>query len=252
MSVENKVNAFFNELVNDFSKKISNHFGLSYEEVKKVMTDEKKEEKKDNKEVMKEVKEEKKSPMRESKEKDKEDEITREKIISTSTTKDMLAAFCKKKGLKQSGKKEELVQRLLETLTNKTISSSSSSSSSSKPSVSNSNVSKSSSSKKEEPSVIKAVKEASGKIEVTRNKFGNYEHTASGLVFNEKKLVYARQQSNGELSDLVSEDIELCKKYKLPYKLPENLNVNKNLDDVKIDEIDDEEEDEEDLVDEEN
>ena len=93
-----------------------------------------------------------------------------------------------------------------------------------------------------EPSVLKSIKENSGKIEITKNKFGNYEHVQTGLVFNTKKLVYARQKSDGDLIDLVSEDIELCRKYKLPYKLPENLNVSKNLDDVKIDEIEEEEE----------
>jgi len=273
--IQSKVNLFVEELVKSFSLKVSKHFDLSYEDVYNVVQDkvqDKTEKKTENKTIEKkspvrsEVNKdsEKKSPVRSevvakgssdgvvakgSSENKESDDLTREKIISPSTTKDMLAAYCKKRGLKMSGKKEELVQRLLDCLSSNVSSSSSSSTSNSS---SSSSSSKSSSSKKEEPSILKNIKESSGKVEVNRNKFGNYEHSQSGLVFNTNKLVYARQLPSGELADLVVEDIELCKKYKLPYKLPENLNTSKNLDDVKIDEIEEEEElEEEDLEEEE-
>jgi len=62
----------------------------------------------------------------ESSKESKEDfEVTREKIMTGN--KDLLAAMCKKKGLKMSGKKEELVQRLLDSLGSSSVSSSSSS-----------------------------------------------------------------------------------------------------------------------------
>lgn len=167
---------------------------------------------------------------------DPDNEITKEKIMVA--TKDMLAAMCKKKGLKMSGKKEELVSRLLDSLSSSS-SSSSSSITTSKPS---------SSSKKDDSPVVKAAKASIGELAIRRNKHGNFEHMQTGLVFNTDKQVYGKQLDSGEVSALTSEDIETCKKYKFLFKLPENLNVNKSLDDVKVDEIEEEEElDEEDI-----
>jgi hypothetical protein len=165
-------------------------------------------------------------------------EITKEKIMVAN--KDLLAAMCKKKGLKMSGKKEELVQRLLDSLGPSSSSSSSS-------------TSKSVSTKKDsEPPVIKNVKENSGEFSVRPNKFGNFEHVNSGLVFSRDKIVIGKQSSSGEILPLTVEDIETCKKYKFNYKLPENLNVNKSLDDVNIEEVEEDEElDEEDIEEEE-
>lgn len=162
-----------------------------------------------------------------------DNEITKEKIMVA--TKDMLAAMCKKKGLKMSGKKEELVSRLLDSLS----SSSSNSSSSAKPS---------SNSKKDDSPVVKAAKASIGELAIRRNKHGNFEHMQTGLVFNTEKQVYGKQLDSGEVKALTSEDIETCKKYKFPFKLPDNLNVNKSLDDIKVDEIEEEEElDDEDI-----
>jgi len=159
-------------------------------------------------------------------------EITKEKIMVA--TKDMLAAMCKKKGLKMSGKKEELVSRLLDSL-----SSSSSTTTSTKPS---------SNSKKDDSPVVKAAKASIGELAIRRNKHGNFEHMQTGLVFNTEKQVYGKQLDSGEVKALTSEDIETCKKYKFPFKLPDNLNVNKSLDDIKVDEIEEEEElDDEDI-----
>lgn len=169
-------------------------------------------------------------------EEDPDLEITKEKILVAN--KDVLAAMCKKKGLKMSGKKDELVQRLIESLSSS--SSSSSSSSVSKPS---------SSSKKEEPSVIKSVKSTVSDIAIRKNKYGNFEHMQTGLVFGTDKKVYGRQVE-GEVVPLTTEDIETCKRYKFVCKLPENLNVNKSLDDIKIDDVEQEEDelDDEELV----
>jgi len=159
--------------------------------------------------------------------------------------KDMLSAMCKKKGLKMSGKKEELVQRLIDCLSP----SSSSSSSESKPSQPSHLSITAAKSKGEESSVIKAVKSTVSDIAIRRNNYGNFEHMQTGLVFNTDKLVYGRQVE-GEVLPLTTEDIEQCKKYKFMYKLPENLNVNKSLDDIKIDDVEEEEDlDDEELID---
>lgn len=172
----------------------------------------------------------------ENQEKSSEDpdlEITKEKILVAN--KDVLAAMCKKKGLKMSGKKDDLVQRLIESLSSTSSASSASSS-----------VSKTSS-KKEESSIIRSLKSTISDIAIRKNKYGNFEHMQTGLVFGLDKKVYGRQVE-GEVVPLTTDDIETCKRYKFLCKLPENLNVNKSLDDIKIDDV---EQDEDDLDDEE-
>lgn len=164
------------------------------------------------------------SPAKSPTKPDSDTEITREKIMVAN--KDMLAAMCKKKGLKMSGKKEELVQRLLDSLKE----------SSEEPKKSPPKLKKG-----EDSPVVKSVKDKAGELAIRRNKFGHFEHMQTHLIFNSEKLVFGKQLDDGTVADLVDEDIELCKKYKLPYKLPDNLNTNKSLKDVKVDEIDEEE-----------
>lgn len=159
-------------------------------------------------------------------------DITPEKVMTC--TKDYLMAYCKSKGLKQSGKKEEIIQRVLESL--KT-------SSSSVPVVAT--VKTSASKSKAVPHVLASVAENVGAVEIRKNKFGNEEHFESGLVFNkETKIVIGHQNANGKVDSLTDKDIELCKKYKFQYNLPENLSVNKGLQNVKVDELDDEDDEE--------
>lgn len=56
------------------------------------------------------------------------------------------------------------------------------------------------------------------KYTISKNKFDNYCHTPSGLVFRsaQEKVVYGRQDSDGDIHPLTEEDIEICKKYKFP------------------------------------
>lgn len=161
-------------------------------------------------------------------------DMTPEKVMTC--IKDYLMAYCKSKGLKQSGKKEEIIQRVLDSL--KTSSSSSS--------VSVVSTVKTTTSKsKAVPHVLASVAENVGAVEIRKNKFGNEEHFESGLVFNkETKIVIGHQNANGKVDSLTDKDIELCKKYKFQYKLPENLSVNKGLQNVKVDELDDEDDEE--------
>ena len=234
MSIENK----FNDLIKDFCKKLSFKYQIPESDLYSVWKDE-------NGDI-KDIKD-KKSPSKsftvtdqkgdEKSEKKDEmlDEITREKITSSSTTKDMLTAFCKKKGLKQSGKKEELVARLLESLTMKKLD------------LTNTKTPK----KTEESSVIRGIKDHAGELAIRRNKHGNFEHMATSLVFNTDKLVYGRQQDDGGVVPLTVDDIEICKKYKFPFKLPENLNSVKTNAEIDIEDLDEEELDDEDIEEEE-
>jgi len=167
---------------------------------------------------------------------DPDTEITKEKIMAA--TKDMLAAMCKKKGLKQSGKKEELFKRLVDSLSS-TVSTAESATTK-KPVVS--------SGKKEDAPIIKTIKERTAELAIRKNKFGNFEHVPTGLIFNTDKIVYGKQLADGTVLELTSIDIDTCNKYKFPFKIPENLNTsNKNMDDVKIDDMEDELLDEEDI-----
>ena len=159
-------------------------------------------------------------------------EMTPEKVLTC--TKDYLMAYCKSKGLKQSGKKEEIIQRVLDSLKAAPASAAKASASGSK-------------SKAPAPvaPVLASVAEKSGTLEIRKNKFGNEEHFESGLVFNkETKMVIGKQNPNGKLESLTDKDIETCKKYKFLYKLPENLSVDKGLQNVKVDELDEEDEEE--------
>lgn len=160
-------------------------------------------------------------------------ELTREKILSS--TKDVLMAFCKSKNVKQSGKKEEIIERLLGLLNDDVKNDSKPV----QPKTTTKSVQSSTA------SVLVKIVEKSGTPEIRKNKFGNYEHFESGLVFNnDTKMAIGHQNSNGKVDSLTDNNIEMCKKYKFKYTLPENLSVDKGLNNVKVEDVDDEDEDE--------
>ena len=123
------------------------------------------------------------------------------------------------KGLKCSGTKNELISRLV-----------------SKP------VAQKSQKKKKEvitPLVIKKINASIPAIQIKKNKFGNYEHSDTELIFDKhSKKVIGKQHSDGQLIELSHSDIDLCNKYKFSYNLPENLNKKSTLDDIQIDDLD--------------
>ena len=60
-------------------------------------------------------------------------------------------------------------------------------------------------------------------IQISKNKYGNYVHNDTGLVFSKTdKTVLGKQMEDGKIVDLQKEDIEVCNQYKFKYKLPEN------------------------------
>jgi hypothetical protein len=176
--------------------------------------------------------------------KSSDESISIEKAMNPATTKDYLKAFCKSKGLTQSGKKEDIVKRVLDYLKKdssqttitpiKTVAKPTSSKSSKTAST---------------PSVISSVVEKAGVNEIRKNKFGNYEHYESGLVFmkDSSTAIGHQNEETGKIDSLTDRDIEMCKKFKFTYKIPANLNVGKGLENVKVDDLDDDEEDEEEL-----
>ena len=83
-------------------------------------------------------------------------------------------------------------------------------------------------------------------ILVKRNKYNNYEHPETGLVFdNETKTVIGKQNKNGSVDDLSEDDIDQCNAFKFKFQIPSNLDNKSKLVDVKIEELDEDEGDDE-------
>lgn len=230
----------FDRLIRDFCRTLSAEFNISEEKCYQLWSSMGTDTEDKNKE-------DKKS---DDKTEDPDLEITREKILEA--TKDGLIAMCKKKGLKQSGKKEELYKRLMDSLI---ISNNTSSGVDKNDKDKDKKVVKNDTTKvKTGGAIIDKIKEQGRTFEqpLRKNKFGYYMHIETCLVFNSEKMVHGRQNmEDGTILELTVEDIEICKKFKFPYKIPENLNSSKNLNDIKIDEMEDEILDEEDIEEEE-
>ena len=137
-------------------------------------------------------------------------------------SKNELVELCKAKNLKVTGTKPELIQRL---------------------------VSFESEPKKVTPPAAvqpKLVHKENPPIALYRNKFGNFEHTNTNFVFNEKtEKVYGKQNPDGTVSDLSLDDIETCNQWKFTYDIPMNLEDGKNVTtDKALLELEEEEEEE--------
>ena len=159
-------------------------------------------------------------------------------VVINNELKDMskteLVELCRIKKLPVSGTKAQIIERLCKADNNSTINFQST-----RPVTATTST----------PSqvgvpITKKLVEKIPKIEVTRNKFGNFEHFESQLVFDTKtQKVYGKQNSDGSIDDLTEEDIDLCNKYKFTYNLPKNLDKKTNVLDVKVDELEDDEDD---------
>jgi len=132
--------------------------------------------------------------------------------------RDELVALCKKYKLKVSGKKDELIMRLLDVLPKNTQTSVQIT----KPEVSMTKRPR----KKDEKQVVLSSKLIPKKrIEVRPNKFGNYEHTETHLIFNiDSKKVIGVQNEDGTIHSITKEDIDKCHQYNFEFETPENLN----------------------------
>lgn len=90
-------------------------------------------------------------------------------------------------------------------------------------------------------------------IQIRRNKYGNFEHEPTNLVFDRDEKIVIGKQVGENIIELSEDDIENCKKYKFSYKIPENLDKGKVTKSIKIDEysIDDDDDYQDDIDDEE-
>ena len=146
-----------------------------------------------------------------------------------------LTALCKQKGCKCSGTKTELISRLLGKEDNKNP---------------EDNKKPKTTSKKITPREISPIEKKLvaniPNILVKRNKYNNYEHPETGLVFdNETKTVIGKQNKNGSVDDLSEDDIDQCNAFKFKFQIPSNLDNKSKLVDVKIEELDEDEGDDE-------
>ena len=132
-----------------------------------------------------------------------------------------LVALCKKYGHKCSGNKSLLMSRLLGKEENK-----------SKPKR------KTKKTVTPEPKVIKNIRANIPDVIIRRNKYNNYEHPETCLVFdNDSREVIGKQCNDGSIKELTKEDIDKCNAYKFKYVLPENLGKMSDLTEVKVEDI---------------
>jgi hypothetical protein len=95
------------------------------------------------------------------------------------------------------------------------------------------------------PAVLKLMPKASD-VPIRRNQFGNFEHPETSFIFNNKtSKVIGKQNDDGTVDDLTTEDINICNKYKFSFEIPENLDKKSGLNDVHVEELDEEESEEE-------
>ena len=89
-------------------------------------------------------------------------------------------------------------------------------------------------------------------ILIRRNKYNNYEHPETGLVFdNDTKIVIGKQNDDGSVDPLTEDNIDQCNAFKFKFKIPSDLDQKSTLAEVKVDELSDEEEEDLDIEEEE-
>jgi hypothetical protein len=156
----------------------------------------------------------------------------------TKLSKNELITHCKARGLKTTGTKNDLIDRL----TGGT--NSVENTSNDKEKVKGKAKVKENAKPKEQvaPTIIKNVQSTIQTIQISKNSFGNFEHSDTKFVFDRhSQEVIGKQKEDGSVSPLTDEDIDECNKYKFKYVIPKNLNTNKTkviIDELGEDEID--------------
>ena len=155
-------------------------------------------------------------------------DITHEYLLKC--LKPELVGLCKKYNVKTTGTKTELLNTLREKLFSTDATQETKVEPTKKPI------------KTTETPVIKKLSATIPTVAISRNKFGNHEHTETSLIFDKKsKKVIGKQNSDGSIDELTAEDINLCNKHKFEYILPNNLDKNVKIN-TTVEELDDDEE----------
>lgn len=163
-------------------------------------------------------------------------DLSPERIMKCSVAE--LKALCKTKGVKCTGKKEELISRLL----GEEVKTESKKETKEKKKKTESKTQVSS------LSVIQKLTPIIPTIAIRKNQYGNLVHPETQFVFDRiHEVVIGKQGDNGKILDLTDEDIQTCKRMKMQYKLPSNLDKNINMKNVKVEGLDEEDVDVEDV-----
>lgn len=151
--------------------------------------------------------------------------LSHEKLLKLTVPE--LKAYSKKFGLKVTGKRDEILNRLIFFKNNRDDM---------KKEV------KKKPKKSPENKLLSKIQTDMSNLTIRRNKFGNYMHEETNLVFDkESKLVIGMQTEDGKINKLTIADIENCNKYNFEYSMPDNLEENSDsLKDVKVNELDEE------------
>lgn len=233
--LQNHIENIISKYITAYSEKVSEKYSIPVEELLELWEGKTKSEtKKETKSVPKKAKTPPKNKDTEEKS-NAEDDL--DPVYLQQCGKSELAAICKRYSLKVSGTKQELLDRILNR--------------DSQPEK-KSAPKKAGGKKKSDPKIIQDIKENTEAIKICRNKWNNYEHQETGLVFDQQsQRAIGKQSDTGDVLELTEDDIETCKKYHFLYLIPENLDKNKKvLDNVKVKELEDIEEDEGDDIEE--
>ena len=144
----------------------------------------------------------------------------------TQYKKTELQDLCRKRSLKCTGTKEQLISFLL----GKDVS------------LSEKPITKKAETKIVSAPVVKKLTSSIPTVAIRRNQFGNHEHPDTSLVFdkNSKKAI-GKQNEDGTIEDLTEDDIDMCNQWKFSYIIPDNLDKKTKLTDVKVEELEDDE-----------
>jgi len=214
------------EIIKTFINKVSDKYDIDKTELEGLWEGE---ELKSNNQVSK--------PKKIVKELKESTKIDLEPDVLLKCNKAELIALCKTHGKKCSGTKSILVNRLL-----------------GKDEADESVKIKTKITKQEVVKDVPVIKKLTANIPnilIRRNKFNNYEHPETSLIFdNETKLVIGKQKDDGTIDQLTEDDIDQCNAFKFKFKIPRDLDQKLNLGDIKVDELSEDEEEE--LVEEED
>ena len=148
---------------------------------------------------------------------EKDEELQPDKLLKCNVA--MLKSLCKKYKLKVSGKKQDLIDRLLTEKSGKIV-----------PGVSKVTKKKAKKTKAtpvEQKPLFQKIQENIPIIQIRRNSHGNFEHKETGLVFDSADKCVVGKQEGESIAQLTKEDIETCDRYHFTYRIPENLGSTK-------------------------
>tara|TARA_B100000131_G_scaffold304738_1_gene330053 strand:- start:1395 stop:2000 length:606 start_codon:yes stop_codon:yes gene_type:complete len=121
------------------------------------------------------------------------EERTKYEVELNKKKKPELVGMCTELELDVGGNKKELIKRIVDDKFNK-------------------------------DNIIRNINRSVDSIIISKNKYGNYEHTTTGFVFNySTKTVIGKQMDDGSVIQLTRSDIELCNKHKFKYNIPSDL-----------------------------